>query len=643
LNLIKQYRAYFAKLNALKISVAIFLSIIFTLLLGFHETNDYAWLAPLSVIISLIGMPVEMRRLNVILQRSAGMLLGTLLALLGAIIFKAMPYYVIAYAILLTLIFNYYIGKHHKYSYFLTLSFIYLDILTCFIYATPQHFYLAILHFPFMIFIALIALLLSELITPRNAIKKKIPNMLLQSFNHVREHLGDLANHQINIQWFFYLEKILINAKSQLKEKQFNFFYNNCHRLRMISVKLNYIASHLSISEDATHIFLPELRNITRLIDTMLDNLSKAQPIKPEYLKEALDLLTQRFNQSDYANNQNFKVALHELYFILNDLKAINHTPENLTLPAFNHPKGLTWGAYGFAIRITLSVFAANFVINYFNVLSGYQTFIAATVIAALPHNGTLLYKFSLRAIGLLIAGLSGLTFGILLMPIDSILLTTLTIIVFSYLITWWTFKYDHESYAGIQCGFVFVLLLLSQGQTHYGITMNVNKFEIIMIASFIALLINLLIAPSLPSHNIKKRIKKTILDIQAYLQALVENNNLDYEVMTQKLKTINAEINFIHKTTILLYFSPKKRRETMISANRLLIILSQLKKLHQDVINNDKKALSQALITSIKTLLLSEAHNTNNGLNKADIDDAYICLSIITQEFRQLQKIYEV
>lgn len=645
MELISKYRSYFAKKVALKISAAATLSICFALLLGFNGPNDFAWFAPFSVVISLLMFPHQSSRYQIVIQRLCGITLAAALALLGAVVFEHHQIGLIIYTVTLTLIFTYLVGKNYKYNYMFFLTFIFLNVLVCFALVQRQHFYAAVLHFPFMVLIAVVSLLISEIFVPGNAVKKKAPEMLQNSFSLVREHLADLTNLESNISWFYYFERLLLTAKSQLKSEQYNFYINNCKTLRVISIKLNYIAQHLKKCEQVTVDYLPELKNITRLLDIALKTLSENKEPNYDHLNDAIDILQQRFNKSEHANNTDFIFVVHEFKYILEEMHELNSTKTHPTADINNTSGFFDLRAIRFAVQVTATVAFTIAAILYLKIPGGYQTLIAGIVIAATPHTGALIMKFFMRMAGILFGGLCALIFGLALMRLDSMVATIAVMTIFVYFCAWWAIRYEKFTYVGIQAGLMFIMLLLADGGHYLAIAIGEQRFEGVILGSLIALTINLILAPELPSRYVKKTIKKAINNAQTCLQNLINSELSNKEQQEILLQQIENQIEEVESVALLQYLNPKKKKITLLAVEQLRTMFGQLRRLTHLLNAQEKVVLPNDLITEIKEQtdnhkIITDLQKHLSDNNNVALAKVMVSLNIIFENLVGLNKV---
>ena len=645
MDLISTYRSYFAKKIALKISAAATLSICLALLLGFNQADDFIWFAPFSVVIGLLMFPYQSSRYQIIIQRLLGISLAAILALIGVIIFKNSQVGLISYTVILTLCLTYFVGKNYKYNYLFFLCFLFLNILVCFALVERQHFYTAVLHFPFMVFIGMTSLIVSEIFVPSNAVKRKAPEMIQKSFNVVREHLADLSRINNNIAWFYYLERLLLSAKSQIKPPIYNMYFNNCKTVKVISLKLNYIAQHLKQCEQITIDFLPELKNITRLMDIALKTLSEKNEPNYNHITTAIDTLQQQFEKSEYANNTNFIFVLHEFKYLIEEMQNLNSSTSHVSTKVQKTSSGFSLTALRFSIQVTLTVALTIAAILYLKIPGGYQTLIAGIVIAATPHTGALILKFFMRMAGILFGGLCALLLGLILMKLDSMIITIITMGIFVYLSAWWSIKYEKFTYAGIQAGLMFIMLLLANGGHFLAIQLGAQRFEGVILGALIALTINLILAPELPSRHVKAVIKQAMDNVTTFLDRITNNDITDEQTQQQLLDNIESQIEDVESTALLQYLNPKKRKKTLIAVEQLRTMQKQLRRLDHILHAQEKIQLPPQLIEQV-TLQVNKK-NVEFDLEKllslsknVTLSKIIISLSIVFENRAQLNKV---
>lgn len=645
MELITKYRSYFAKKVALKISVAATLSICFALLLGFNQADDFIWFAPFSVVISLLMYPYQASRYQIIIQRLLGIFLAAILALIGAVIFKNSQIGLITYTVILTLVLTYFVGKNYKYNYLFFLCFLFLNILVCFALVERQHFYTAVLHFPFMVLIAIISLLVSEIFVPSNAVKRKAPEMIQQSFSIVREHLADLSHANNNIAWFYYFEKLLLSAKSQIKLPIYNFYLNNCKTLKVISLKLNYIAQHLKQCEQITIDFLPELKNITRLMDVALKTLSEKHEPNYNHIIIAIETLQKQFEKSEHANNTNFIFVLHEFKYLVDEMQQLNSSTSHALINTNKTSPGFSFSALRFSIQVTLTVTLTIAAILYLKIPGGYQTLIAGIVIAATPNTGALILKFFMRMAGILFGGLCALLLGLILIRLDNMIITIATMSIFVYFSAWWSIKYEKFTYAGIQAGLMFIMLLLANGGHFLAITLGVQRFEGVILGALIALTINLILAPELPSRHVKVVIKKAMENVTLFLSNMTNNEIVNQQAQEKLLDSIQAQIEDVESTALLQYLNPKKRKKTLIAVEQLRTMQTQLRRLNHILSTQEGIQLPTQLIKQIEQQMSKQ--NTEFDLEKClslsdnvSLSKIMVSLNIIFENHTKLNKV---
>ena len=523
-----------------------------------------------------------------------------------------------------------------------------MDILICFALVAHDLFYQAELHFPFMVLLALTSLLVCEIFVPGNPVKRKAPDMLQKSFATVREQLTDLSVTKNNMTWFYYLERLLMSAKGQFKPEMFDFYINNTRTLRVISAKLNYITQHIKSSENVVVDFLPELKNITRLMDIALKAASEKNKANFAHLNDAVDTLQMHFSKSDDRNDQNFLLLILEIKYIIEEMQKLNITTSPVMIEPEKNTKKINKVALKFSLQVTVTVALTISAILYFNIPGGYQTLLAGIFIAATPHTGALILKFFMRMAGILLGGLSALLIGLLLMKVNNIFVTLIALGIFVYISAWWAMRYEKFTYAGIQAGLMFVMLLFADGGHYLAISVGIQRFEGVIIGSLIALVINLILGPELPSRYIKSIILNILQDIETYLHLIANGNPENQPQEEQLLQKIFSKIDEVESTALLQYLNPKKRKTTLAITQNLRATYDQLKRLLHVINSTEKVNLPDVLNKMLQAPIASEKNCieiTNAIANEIDCShdirllNVKNCLSTIFENLAGLNK----
>ncbi len=532
-----------------KIAVSSVLAYVIAYAVGFREPADFAWFAPFSVIINLIMYPHQTWYRNIMVQRLMGVSLGAGIAFAGSYFLGWSPPLYIAYLTIMTLIFAYQVGAHHRLHYLFFLAFIFVDLLGCFYLLDPAVYSSSLWHFPLMVVIAMVAIFAVDLILPGNILKRVLSDMVEESCSIIQQTLKDYPHKIIDEEWFYYVDDSVGKATYQIKHENRWTYRHRIHLLRIIAVKINYIINLWNEQKINDRRVQEKIAIVFQIISQYLEKIKKNESYQITELEKNIAELQEFINAEHEANELAFHCVLHELKLLSQDFSRIDEQPVST---AVSQPLSLyskfDKNALVFSLRVTLTVAITVFGINYFGLEGEYQTLIAGIVIAAAPHTGALLFKSAMRALGIIVGGMTGALFGYFLLGLDNIYVLLAPMLVMIFLFSWFAARFEYYAYAGIQAALLFVIILLGDMGQQLDYELGMERFIGIFIGGFFALMVNFLIAPELPRRRIKHNLNNIISKLSNYLDKIfVDNSHSDRQKIIDDLdKLLNAVKNDI-------------------------------------------------------------------------------------------------